>query len=110
MNGEDTASFPMTLLVTIVALAFVLVLAWFAIRLLARGASGGLVRTGRVRVLQSVPVGARERVVLVEFDGRELLLGVTAGRVSVLEGGGAGKATTAGGRGAVGGGGDASLT
>lgn len=87
MNGDDTASFPVTLLVTMVALALVLVIAWFAIRLLARGTTGGLARGGRVKVVQSVPVGARERVVLVEFDGRELLLGVTAGRVSVLESG-----------------------
>ena len=88
MNGDASASFPTTLLVTAVALAFVLALAWLAIRLLARTGAGSLGRGGRLKVMQSVPVGTRERVVLVEFDGEELLLGVTAGRISTLREGG----------------------
>jgi len=84
--NEDTASgFPVTLLITLFALAFVLVLAWLALKLLAKSgavAIGG--KGGRLRVLQSVPVGARERVVLLEVDGEELLLGVAAGGVQVL--------------------------
>ena len=60
------------------ALTFVLVLAWVALRLLARygvGTGGG--RPGgerRVRLLQSVAVGNRERLLLVRCDEREYLL------------------------------------
>jgi len=86
MTDDTAGAFPVTLLITLFALAFVLVLAWLALKLLARSgavALGG--RSGRLKVLQSVPVGARERVVLMEVDGEELLLGVADGGVRVLE-------------------------
>jgi flagellar biosynthetic protein FliO len=70
---------------TLLALVSVLVLAWFIIRLLARIGIGKTSSNSRLRIRQSVPIGARERLVLLEFDGNEYLLGVTAGSISVLE-------------------------
>ena len=46
------------------------------------GVSGG--GTGRLRCLAALPLGTRERLVLVEADGRCVLLGVVPGNVSLL--------------------------
>ncbi|HEY0333217.1 MAG TPA: flagellar biosynthetic protein FliO [Stenotrophomonas sp.] len=37
-----------------------------------------------LKVAASLPLGAKERVVVVEVNGQQLLLGVTAGGISVL--------------------------
>lgn len=78
-----------TLAGTAFALVLVLGLAWGAIRLLkvvqdrqmaapVEGASGPL------KFLRAMPVGPRERVVLIEAEGERLLLGVAAGSVTML--------------------------
>lgn len=83
---SDTTPFPITLLITLGALVVVLVLAWLAIKLLARSGSVALAgRSGRLKVLQSVPVGPRERVVLLDVDGEQWVLGVSAGSVNRLD-------------------------
>jgi flagellar biosynthetic protein FliO len=79
MNG-----FPINLLFTILALVLVLILAWFAIRMLALMTSGKL-RNGRLRVTYTMPLGSREKLVLVECDDREYLLGVTANGISLID-------------------------
>lgn len=73
MNNSVT-----TLVLTIVALAVVLVIAWLILRALA---AMGLAKnnSGRLRIVESVPVGTRERLVLVELDSREYLIGVSTG-------------------------------
>jgi len=84
MESEISHGFPVSLLFTLLALVFVLVIAWFAIRLLARigmGKTGG----GRLRILQTVPVGTRERLVLVRFDNQDYLIGVTTGGMTVVD-------------------------
>ena len=58
----------------------ILVAGWLSRRLQARQFLGGR----RLRSLESMPVGARERVLLVEADGTRLLLGVGAGGVRTL--------------------------
>ena len=73
------------------ALALVLALAWIALRLL-RGRLGtaaprvpGLGANGdALRFVRALPVGTRERVVLVEHRGQRWLLGVTAGGISTI--------------------------
>ena len=70
---------------TVLALVFVLVLAWFAVRILARLGVAKSTGSSRMRIIQSLPTGARERIVLLEFDEKQYLLGVTAGGISVLE-------------------------
>ena len=71
----------------ILALALVLGLAWASLKLLKRlnvnlgtapGAPG-------LKFLRALPVGPRERVVVVAYEGDILLLGVSAGQVTLLD-------------------------
>ena len=77
------------LLGTFAALAFVLVLAWGALRLLRRfqdratGATPGTPGPA-LRFVRALPVGQRERVVVIEVDGERMLIGVSAASVSLL--------------------------
>ena len=77
-------NFPVALLMTVLALALVLALAWIILRAVA-AAGLGKSRGGRLRVLESLPLGPRERLVLVRHDDHEYLVGVSAGNVSLLE-------------------------
>lgn len=72
---------------TVVALAFVLLLAWLLIRgwrrlqdLGGRPADAG----DALRFVRALPVGSRERVVLLDHAGERWMLGVTAGGISLL--------------------------
>ncbi len=78
------SSSPITLLFTILALILVLALAWVFIRALSRF-SPGTSRNGRIQILQNVPLGPRERLILVRLDDSEYFLGVTSGGISVLQ-------------------------
>ena len=73
-------------LVTVVALAFVLALAWLFLRLLKRATT---LRSadGRVppQVAQATPLGGRERLVVVRDGAHEYVLGVTAASVSLID-------------------------
>ncbi len=81
MSLDALGSLPFTLL----ALVSVLLLAWVVVHILARLGVGKSTGDSRMRIVQSLPTGARERVVLLEFDGKQYLLGVTAGGISVIE-------------------------
>ncbi len=77
-------NFPTTLLLTMVALAVVLAAAWLILRGLAKmGVAQN--RNGRLKVLESVPIGSRERVLVIEFDSKEYLIGVTANTITQLD-------------------------
>jgi flagellar protein FliO/FliZ len=73
------------LLLVLLALAAVIGMifgaAWLAKRY---GAAGMLGATARMRTLAVTNVGQRERVVLLEVNGVQLLLGVSAGSVRTL--------------------------
>ena len=74
----------------IVALALVLGMAWGVIWLLKKlqdrqlgvGANGE--EEQPIRFLRSMPLGQRERVVLIEARGETMLVGVTAGSITLL--------------------------
>jgi flagellar protein FliO/FliZ len=63
-----------------VVLAAVFAAAWLMQRLRTLG--GG--RSGSIKVIASVALGAKERAVLVQLGSQQLLLGVAPGRVSTL--------------------------
>ena len=65
-------------LALVVGLIFVA--AW-AMRRVAPGASGS---HSAIRIVAAMPVGPRERLVLVDAGGRQLLIGVTAQQISAL--------------------------
>lgn len=84
--GPADAGLWSSLLVTVLALAFVLALAWLFLRLLKRSTALRSV-DGRLppQVVQAVSLGTRERVVVLRHDGHEYLLGVTASQISLLD-------------------------
>ncbi len=73
---------------TVVALAFVLLLAWLLIRGWQRlqnlGGRSPAPDGDALRFVRALPVGARERVVLMDHGGERWMLGVTAGGISLL--------------------------
>lgn len=79
-----------SILAVVLALGFVLGLAWGAIWLMKKvqdrqlGVTGKLSARDDIHFLRSLPLGQRERVTLIELDGERLLLGVTAGGISLL--------------------------
>ncbi len=79
-----------SILAIALALGFVLALAWGTIFLLKKwqdrqlGDQGGTGEDWSIRFIRSMPLGQRERVALIEVRGETLLLGITAGSVSVL--------------------------
>lgn len=88
MSGAALGTAASGLLGTLAALVFVLALAWGALRLLRRWqdravGSGGVAMPG-LRFVRALPVGQRERVVVIEVEGERLLIGVAAGSVSLL--------------------------
>ena len=62
-------------------LALIAICAW----LVKKMAPGSLAGAGGLKVVGGVLVGPKERVVLLEFGDSWLLLGVTAGQVSLLQ-------------------------
>jgi flagellar protein FliO/FliZ len=80
-------SFAMNFVVTMLALGFVLALAWGALRLLkARLQPRGVPGRGddALRFVRALPLGTKERVVIVEHRGERWMLGVTAGGISTI--------------------------
>jgi len=80
-------NFANQLLSTLLALAFVGGLAWVSIALLKRlqqGRGKGRPAESELRFVRALPVGAKERVVVVQYGGEEWVLGVTAGGISLL--------------------------
>ncbi|RZJ02707.1 MAG: flagellar biosynthetic protein FliO [Rubrivivax sp.] len=73
---------------TVAALAFVLLLAWVLIRGWRRLQDLGgrnTADTGEaLRFVRALPVGTRERVVLMDHAGERWMLGVTAGGINLL--------------------------
>ncbi|MDY0065859.1 MAG: flagellar biosynthetic protein FliO [Steroidobacteraceae bacterium] len=64
----------------ILVLALVFAAAWAMRRLRGFGRFGG----GAIKIVADVALGAKERAVLVQVGGRQLLLGVTANQVNTL--------------------------
>jgi flagellar protein FliO/FliZ len=80
-------SFIMSFASMLLALAIVVGLAWLVLRFMRermqpRGASGGA--DDALRFVRALPVGAKERVVIVEHRGARWMLGVSAGSVSTI--------------------------
>jgi flagellar protein FliO/FliZ len=67
-------------LALLMVLALIIGLGW----LLKRLPGGGFRPAEGMKVVASLNVGAKERVVVVDINGQQLLLGVTAGGISTL--------------------------
>ncbi len=79
-----------SILAIVLALGFVLAMAWGTIFLLKKWQDRQLGETDAtgtdwsIRFLRALPLGQRERVALIEVRGETLLIGITAGSMSVL--------------------------
>lgn len=80
MTDTGTAAMAQTLLWLMVVVGLILALAWAARRFSVINALGGQ----GMKVLSALPVGNRERVVLVQVGDKQVLLGVAPGQVSLL--------------------------
>ena len=81
--GQHAATSPGlggAVLALLAVLALIVALAW----LLKRLPATGLRSSEQLRVVASLAVGQRERVVVVEVGGQQLLLGVTAQSITTL--------------------------
>ena len=67
-------------LALLVVLAAIFALTWLARRL----RTFGMGANGALKVLATLPLGAKERAVLLKVGGTEILVGVAPGRVSTL--------------------------
>ena len=82
-------SFALNFASMLLALACVIALAWFALRLLRDRLQPGA-RPGQpgnpdtLRFIRALPVGTKERVVIIEHRGERWMLGVTAGGISTI--------------------------
>ena len=67
-----------------VALAAILAMVFLAAWLFRRVGGTRLSGRGVIHVVATTPIGARERLMLVEVHGQQMLLGVTATQVTAL--------------------------
>lgn len=84
-------TFLSSVIATLLALGLVLGLAWGALWLLrkwqgkALGIEDAAADEGRsLKFVRALPLGQRERVVLIEVGGESMLLGISAGAVTLL--------------------------
>ncbi len=85
-SAPSSPAAPLTeVLGTVLALAFVLALAWIFLRILQRtGIAQNRSGKATLQVVQQVCLGGRERVAVVRHGDREYLLGVTPHQVQLL--------------------------
>ena len=80
----ETSTFLSYLLSVFISLAIVLVLAWLALKFLA-GRMGSLGFSGKnIRLVETMPLGYRRSLHIVEVGGKVLLIGSTEGGVTLL--------------------------
>ena len=77
---SSLSNWPVVILMLLGIVCLILCLAWFAKRY------GGFSMAGArdMRVLSSVPLGARERVALIDVKGQQFLVGVTTQNINHL--------------------------
>jgi flagellar protein FliO/FliZ len=76
-SGRHLVSVTLALM-GIVGLIFAL--SWFV----KRFSHGGFTTTSTIKILSSMPLGTRERIVLIDAGGQQLLLGITATNINTL--------------------------
>jgi flagellar protein FliO/FliZ len=61
-------------------IALIFALSWFV----KRFSRGGFFQNPSMKVVASLPLGTRERLMLVDVGGKQILLGVTAAQINTL--------------------------
>lgn len=78
--GEITTGLGQWLLSCSLVIGFILLLAWF----MKKSRLVQPMTQGQLRVLSSLPLGTRERLLVVKVGEQQLLLGVTPGNIHLL--------------------------
>ena len=73
-----------TLIFAIVALALVLALAWLVLKGLAAMGQRSTSRAP-MRIKATLPLGSRERLLVVEYNGMEYFLGVSSSNICLID-------------------------
>ncbi|HET8710057.1 MAG TPA: flagellar biosynthetic protein FliO [Spongiibacteraceae bacterium] len=82
VTPTPVAVHPLNMFLGLLFLAIIVVGGWW----LVRRAGGLQIKPGNgMRIIAALSVGARERVVLIEIAGEQLLLGVAPGQVTLLQ-------------------------
>ena len=61
-------------------LALIYGLSWFV----KRFSQGGFMQNSTIKMLSTMPLGTRERIMLVDIGGKQILLGITATQINAL--------------------------
>jgi len=86
MSGGPAEGIWSDLLFTMLALALVLVLAWLFLVALKRFTGGRTnPRKTPLHIVQALPLGGRERLIVVHYGTEEYVLGVTAHSVHTID-------------------------
>lgn len=77
---SGVSSWPLVIMTLLGIVGLILCLAWFARRFGGFSAAGN----SDMRVIAAIPMGARERVALIDVKGQQFLLGVTTQNINHL--------------------------
>ncbi len=83
-SGASQSGTGSHLLSVTLALGFIVVLILGASWFIRRFGAGGFIQNSQMKILTSLALGTRERLILVDVAGKQLLLGVTATHISCL--------------------------
>ncbi len=78
-SGSSAKLLSLMLGLTLIVI-LILALGWLARRM----GQGGLLGNRHIKMLAAMPLGTRERLVVVEVGGQQLLLGITATQITTL--------------------------
>lgn len=76
-SGTHLASVALGLVLVV---GLILVLAWF----MRRFNQGGIFNNSAIKIMAAMPLGTRERLLVVDVAGQQILLGVTATQINTL--------------------------
>lgn len=80
MNSQIASGLMEMMLMLVLMVAFIVWLAWLAKKTKGFGFQGNK----QLQIVQTLPLGPKERAVLIELKGTHMLLGVTAQQVNIL--------------------------
>ncbi len=82
---QEQGSAILSLVGGLLLFVLILFLAWFCTRWISKNYGGGQKVRGRIKVLERTALGPDRSLVIVQFEGRFWLLGVTAHQISKIE-------------------------
>ncbi len=69
---------------TLIALALVIALAWLILKAI-KGVHSRKYKDNPLDIKLTLPIGSRERIIIIHYDNSEYMLGVTTNAISLLD-------------------------